>query len=81
MNKQQPFWKTKRNTIGGILQLAIWDNQTKKGPMKTVSLKRGYRPAGSTEWKNVSSFRTNDIDNLIAMLEEAKQALSRGEEG
>lgn len=45
----------------GVIQAAIWKNETDKGTMFNVTFERSFRDKNTEEWRNTSSFGRDDL--------------------
>ena len=48
--------------VGGI-QIAVWQNETKKGPMNSITIDKSYKDA-SGEWKRTKNFKDSDLPKI-----------------
>jgi len=58
--------------VGGI-QIAVWENETEKGKMRSITIDKSYK-AGA-EWKRTKSFKDSDLPKIIMGLEEVLRTL------
>ena len=55
----------------GVISISVWENELEDGKkINSYSLKRVYKD-DNDEWKEASSFRTNDLPKLRALLDKA----------
>jgi len=58
------------------LKVAIWRNETDKGPMFNVNIVRSWRDKESGEWKDTQSIGYDDLMNVAALMYEAHAFIS-----
>ena len=66
-----------RNDACKRVKTAVWANPTDKGVQHSVQLQKGYRPAGSKKYNNMSItfFSRLEVESAIACLQGALQSL------
>ncbi len=62
-----------QNIRCGGIQIAVWENDTKKGPMRSVTIDKSYKEG--TEWKTTKNFKDSDLPKIIIGLEEVLRTL------
>ena len=58
--------------VGGI-QIAVWENETEKGTMRSITIDKSYK-AGA-EWKTTKNFKDSDLPKIIIGLNEVLRTL------
>lgn len=56
------------------IKVAIWENQTAKGPMHAVSVTRSFKK--DDVWKDTHSFTYDDLPIVAKLLNDAHSAIS-----
>jgi len=57
-----------QNIRCGGVQIAVWENDTGKGKMRSITLDKSYKEGN--EWKRTKSFKVADLPKIIIGLEE-----------
>jgi hypothetical protein len=63
--KSKPVHKIR----AGALEVAIWRNDSEKGPFYSVTMNRSYKKG--EEWKQADSFGSDDLLLLAKLLDQA----------
>ncbi|MBE3037080.1 MAG: hypothetical protein IMZ70_08395 [Candidatus Atribacteria bacterium] len=53
----------------GSIQFSVWENDTDKGPMRSVTINKSYMDA-KKEWKTTQSFKVQDMPLIDLGLQE-----------
>jgi hypothetical protein len=66
-----------RNDSCKRVKAAVWSNESDKGTYYSVQLQKGYKPAGSNDYKNMSVTFLNrlELQSAIACLQGALASL------
>ena len=60
--------KPVQNIRCGGIQIAVWENETDKGTMRSITIDKSYK-AGS-EWKTTKNYKIQDLQKIIIGLTE-----------
>lgn len=58
---------------GGI-QIAVWQNDTAKGPMNSITIDKSYKDAKG-EWQRTKNFKDSDLPKIVLGLNEVMRFL------
>lgn len=71
MEKKVPSMKLRL----GTLFLTVWNNATADGrTFDSINIERRYKAKDSDEWKTANDFNTQDIGNLITLLQKYNES-------
>ncbi len=60
--------KPVQNIRCGGVQIAVWENDTEKGKMRSITIDKSYKTGA--EWKRTKSFKMQDLPKIRMGLQE-----------
>lgn len=63
----------------GAIAIAVWENQGKTHPFRTVSISRSYKKNNDDKWHDmkITGLSEKDMANLLAALKCAEEAMNK----